>query len=84
MRNEIDTPTGRMKTIGPPLRRSPWPTNRLQQIAIRQLHGGELVPTAYFVNVGLDGVGGVGAAGEIWNVSQTFQPAGRFALANSP
>jgi len=38
----------------------------------------------YFVNIGLEGVGGVGAAGASWNVSQRFQPAGRFALSNSP
>ena len=38
----------------------------------------------YFVNMGLEGIGGVAAAGEILNVSQTFQPAGRFSLANSP
>jgi hypothetical protein len=37
----------------------------------------------YFVNIGLVDVGGV-AAGERLNVSQTFQPAGRFSLANSP
>jgi len=37
----------------------------------------------YFVNLGLEDVGGV-AAGERLNVSQTFQPAGRFSLANSP
>ncbi|GLR88027.1 hypothetical protein GCM10007857_47390 [Bradyrhizobium iriomotense] len=40
--------------------------------------------TFYFVNLGLEVVGGVGAAGERLNVSQRFQPAGRFALANSP
>jgi hypothetical protein len=38
----------------------------------------------YFVNIGLVGVGGVAAAGETLNVSQRFQPAGRFSLANSP
>jgi len=32
----------------------------------------------------LEDVGGVAAAGEILNVSQRFQPAGRFSLANSP
>jgi hypothetical protein len=38
----------------------------------------------YFVNIGLEGVGGVGAACERLNVNQRFQPAGRFSLANSP
>ena len=38
----------------------------------------------YFVNIGFVGVGGVAAAGERLNVSQRFQPAGRFSLANSP
>jgi hypothetical protein len=38
----------------------------------------------YFVILGFVGVGGVGAAGETLNVSQRFQPAGRFSLANSP
>jgi len=32
----------------------------------------------YFVNIGLDDVGGVAAAGDRLNVSQTFQPSGRF------
>ena len=39
---------------------------------------------SYFVNIGLEGVGGVAAAGERLNVNQRFQPAGRFSLANSP
>jgi hypothetical protein len=39
---------------------------------------------SYFVNIGRVGVGGVAAAGERLNVSQRFQPAGRFSLANSP
>jgi hypothetical protein len=39
---------------------------------------------SYFVNFGLVDVGGVCAAGERLNVSQRFQPAGRFSLANSP
>jgi hypothetical protein len=38
----------------------------------------------YFVNTGLVGAGGGVAAGERLNVSQRFQPAGRFSLANSP
>ena len=37
---------------------------------------------SYFVNLGRGGVG-VGAAGEITNVTQVFQPSGRFSAANS-
>lgn len=39
---------------------------------------------SYFVNIGLEDVGGVAAAGERLNVNQTFQPEGRFAASNSP
>ena len=45
-------------------------------------HGRASSPS-YFVNMGLEDVGGV-AAGERLNVSQRFQPAGRFSFANSP
>jgi len=38
----------------------------------------------YFVILGLEDIAGVGAAGESANVSQTFQPDGRSAAANSP
>ena len=37
---------------------------------------------SYFVNLGRGGVG-VGAAGEITNVTHVFQPSGRFSAANS-
>jgi hypothetical protein len=37
----------------------------------------------YFAILGLDGEG-VGGAGEITNVTQVFQPSGRFFAANSP
>jgi hypothetical protein len=43
-----------------------------------------LQPRSYFVNMGLEDVGGVGAAGDIANVSQAFQPEGRFEASNSP
>jgi hypothetical protein len=36
----------------------------------------------YFVILGRGGAG-VGAAGEITNVTQVFQPSGRFSAANS-
>src|SRR5215470_3097614 len=38
----------------------------------------------YFRYMGVVGVAAGGAAGEIAKVSHTFQPAGRFSLANSP
>ena len=38
----------------------------------------------YFVIMGRDGVGGVGAAGEIANVTHAFQPEGRSDPSNSP
>ena len=38
----------------------------------------------YFVNIGLVGACGGAAAGERLKVSQRFQPAARFSLANSP
>jgi hypothetical protein len=37
----------------------------------------------YFVIIRLGGVLGVCSAGEITNVTQAFQPSGRFWLANS-
>jgi hypothetical protein len=37
----------------------------------------------YFAILGLDGEG-VGGAGEITNVTQVFQPSGRFFAPNSP
>jgi hypothetical protein len=38
----------------------------------------------YFVSSALRGIAlGVGAAGEITNVTQVFQPSGRFSAANS-
>lgn len=55
---------------------------RFNRCSIRHNDGWRL--RAYFVILGLVGVGGVAAAGERLNVSQTFQPAGRFSLANSP
>jgi hypothetical protein len=40
-------------------------------------------PWRYFVIIRLGAVLGVCSAGEITNVTQPFQPAGRFWLANS-
>jgi hypothetical protein len=37
----------------------------------------------YFVIIRRGGAGGVGAGGEIVNVTQVFQPWGRFSAANS-
>src|SRR5262245_61786398 len=38
----------------------------------------------YFVTIRRDtGAAGLGAAGEIWNVNQAFQPSARFSAANS-
>jgi hypothetical protein len=38
---------------------------------------------AYFVTIRRGGAVGVGAGGEIVNVTQVFQPWGRFSAANS-
>lgn len=43
-----------------------------------------LAARSYFVNMGMEDVGGVAEVGDSDNVSQTFQPAGRFELSNSP
>jgi hypothetical protein len=40
-------------------------------------------PPGYFATIRLDAALGVCSAGEITNVTQPFQPAGRFWLANS-
>jgi hypothetical protein len=40
-------------------------------------------PTLYFVIIRRDAALGVCSAGEITNVTQAFQPSGRFWLANS-
>ncbi len=60
------------------------PRNEIFMAAPKQgLRSNSKAPLFYLVNIGLVDVGGV-AAGETLNVSQTFQPAGRFSLANSP
>ena len=44
-----------------------------------------LIGPSYFVSIALRGGAlGVGAAGEITNVTQVFQPSGRFFPPNSP
>ena len=40
-------------------------------------------PNAYFVVIGLTGAGGGAAGGESENVTEAFQPSGRFSAANS-
>jgi hypothetical protein len=42
-----------------------------------------MAPLSYFVTMRIDG-GGAAAAGEIANVTQTFQPEGRSFPSNSP
>lgn len=41
------------------------------------------LPEPYFVIIRFGGAVGVGAAGEMTNVTHAFQPSGRFSAANS-